>query len=424
MGGGYYRIHPALPWFFTALFTTTYGPVDGEAAARVVLAYAAALGELGDYYMEQYVSGRHEVVGVLGLEEANLLHARRLARRHQRWFEVMGCMQGLRNLYERLGRRAQWERLVDELVPDLTGPDGGPHPGREDRWGLFTEYRVRLAVDRRDFDMALRLQTRLVAWNRDRAAEALTLPADQLTDVHSNRIRTLAASLDALGTIRREQGDPDCLPAYQEAVGLCRRIGARTEEGIAAYNIATAYLSIPELRDLDQAERWYHTDLDLAEPYDNIGRAKTIAQLGRVAHERFLDARAAGQPDGVLLAHLNAAADHYHEALDLTPANNPTDRGITHNQLGVIYRTAGQSGTALDHYQQAITYAEQTGNTYAAAQRRFNAALTLQSAGRVDDALHYARAALHDYQLLAPAPADKIAKTQRLIAALTREQGG
>ena len=25
LGGGYYQIHPALPWYFTTLFTTTYG---------------------------------------------------------------------------------------------------------------------------------------------------------------------------------------------------------------------------------------------------------------------------------------------------------------------------------------------------------------------------------------------------------------
>jgi tetratricopeptide (TPR) repeat protein len=420
MGGGYYRIHPALPWFFTALFTTTYGPVDGEAAVRVVLAYAAAMGRLGDYYWERYVSGRHEVVGALMAEEANLLHARRLARRHQRWRDVTSCMQGLRNLYEQLGRGAQWERLVDELVPDLTGPDDGPYPGREDHWSVFTEYRVRLARGRRDYDTALRLQTRLVAWDRDRAAAALARPAGQLTDVDRHRIHTLAPSLGTLGTILRERGDPQCLPAYQEAADLYRRIGARTEEGTAAYNIATAYLELPGLRDLDQAEHWYQTALDRTEPHDHVRRAQDIGQLGYVAYERFRDARAAGEPDDVLLAHLNTAAERYHEALDLTPANNPTDRGITHNQLGTIYHAAGKVDTALHHYQQAITHHEHTGNTYAAAQSRFNTALTLQQAGlgRIDDALHYAHAALRDYQSLTPTPADKIAKVRQLIADL------
>ncbi|HEV3288240.1 MAG TPA: ATP-binding protein, partial [Streptosporangiaceae bacterium] len=47
LGDGHYQIHPALPWYFTTLFTTSYGPADTPAAQRATRAYARALGALG-----------------------------------------------------------------------------------------------------------------------------------------------------------------------------------------------------------------------------------------------------------------------------------------------------------------------------------------------------------------------------------------
>ena len=50
LGGGYYQIHPALPWYFTTLYTTSYGQPDSPAAQRATRAYSRAIGELGNYY--------------------------------------------------------------------------------------------------------------------------------------------------------------------------------------------------------------------------------------------------------------------------------------------------------------------------------------------------------------------------------------
>jgi hypothetical protein len=43
-----------------------------------------------------------------------------------------GALEGLRALYGHTGRAIEWQRLVDELVPEFTDPaSGGPHSGRE-----------------------------------------------------------------------------------------------------------------------------------------------------------------------------------------------------------------------------------------------------------------------------------------------------
>ena len=81
LGAGYYQIHPALPWYFTTLFTASYGQPGAPAARRAARAYTKAVGELGDYYWDQAEEGHaDQVVPTLGAEEANLRHALDLAR--------------------------------------------------------------------------------------------------------------------------------------------------------------------------------------------------------------------------------------------------------------------------------------------------------------------------------------------------------
>ena len=50
-GGGYYGVHPALPWFFRELFARHFA---GEKAQRARRAFVEAMGDLGNYYIRQY----------------------------------------------------------------------------------------------------------------------------------------------------------------------------------------------------------------------------------------------------------------------------------------------------------------------------------------------------------------------------------
>ena len=182
LGGGYYAIHPALPWYFTTLFTAAYGSPASPAAHQAARAYTHTLAWLGDDYFGQDADGAGDPVPALGAEEANLLHALDLARAAQDWADATGCLQGLRILYQRTGRDGEWARLVEQVTPEFIDPaTGGPLPGREDQWSLITSYRVRLARAARDWPAATRLQHTLITWDRDRAAAALALPGGKLT---------------------------------------------------------------------------------------------------------------------------------------------------------------------------------------------------------------------------------------------------
>jgi tetratricopeptide (TPR) repeat protein len=412
-GGGYYGIHPALPWFFKGLFEWRY-PAGDLTAVR---AFVEAMGELGNYYWDQYEHGNRDVVDALYAEEANLLHARRLARAHGGWRKVLGTMQGLHQFYHHTGRRAEWKRLVEEIVPAFVDPETGrPLPGRDEEWGLVTHYRVRLAREERNWPEAERLQTAYVDWERQRAASALARPAEVLEIGERQAIQGLGVSLHELGETRREMGRAECVPAYKEALEFAERIGDRAGMSSCAYNLGCAFMELPALCDLDQAERWYRKSLELREQRDRLGHGLCVMQLGSVALERFREAAAMEQPEKErLLIYLNGAVRLYYEALDFFPKDNIDNQAVIHNQLGAAYHCAGDFDRAVEHYREAVQLYEQVGKLYRAAQTRFNVALALSDVRRAD-ALDYAEAALRGFESFGEREGEWIEKTRGLIA--------
>ena len=374
--------------------------------SQAARAYTHTLARLGSYYHDQDADGTGDPVPALRAEEANLLHALALARAAQHGADALGCLQGLRVLYQRTGRDGEWARLVEQVTPEFIDPaTGGPLPGREDQWSLITGYRVQLAMAARDWPAATRLQHTRITWARDRAATALAAPGGQLTPRQRNQIRNLAVSLEHLGHILRGQDDPGCLPYYQEALSLYQRISARSEEANLALTLGNAYLDVPGLRDLDQAEHWYQHSLTHRTDSDTLGRAKTLGSLGSVAYERFDEARDAGEPGPVLLAHLNTALAGYQRALAMASRRRPEDLAARTTSSASSTAQAGDTRQALRHYQQSIAHEEARGDTYGAGQTRYNIALLLAGDGRRADALLYARAALSDFEKVGPGAA-------------------
>jgi len=429
LGGTWYNIHPALPWFLQQQFARHY---DGEAgrsqSVAALQAWVAAIGGLGDYYWGQFNNGNREVIALLSIEEANLLHARRLARRQGWWHLLLGAMQGLRSLYQYQGRYAEWARLVAEIAADYCTVEDEPVAGREQQYTLVMGYRVDLAKDRdRDLAVAAALQNKCVEWDRQQAAEALAV-ADgvPLNAEQRHAIRTLGVSVFTLGRILSEQRSASCVAAYQECIGYCQRIADSAGEAISHYNLGHAYLEIAEIRDLDAAEATYQHSLSLHDRDDALGRSRCIQQIGMVHAERFKAARQQNEPDGTVQSHFQAAESCYLDALKLCPAAALTDLGPLHNNLGGLYHIVGQTEVAREHYEQAAHYFEQTGNRYNAGGTRYNLSLMYrQTAEQADSperrrdllqrAQAYADAALRDFQAYQGRAADWEAKAQRQI---------
>jgi tetratricopeptide (TPR) repeat protein len=466
MGSGIYTIHPAVPWFFKNLFDAYYAGCapgapeadpgsDSPQAGRPMRAFVEATGNLGNYCQDQYNAGDRDVINALAAEEANLLHARRLARQNAWWTAVISTMRGLHPLYDHTGRRAEWKALVDEIVADFVDPaTDGPLPGREDdEWSIVTHYRVLLAEEVRDWAKAERLQRVSVDRDRRSAEDVLSrqtsraqlpdiidetgtedsghprTPRDQsppfrdrlaavlpsLSNTDRSIILDLAVSLHELGRIQFNREEPECLASFEEPLDLTEQIGDRARAAVCASSLGDAYVTIPTIRNLDQAHRWFRRSLELHDERDLLGRAICQNSLGTVALERFRAARDAGEPVATLHVHHNAALAAFLEALELVPKDVVDSLVVTHNQLAATYGEAGDFDRALLHYRESIRLSEQSGNTFRAAQVRYNAAINLALSGRFVDARDYALAALNGLATFGAAAADMVQKTQVLI---------
>ena len=420
LGGGYYQIHPALPWYFSTLFASSYGQPADPAVHRALRAYVQAIGRLGRYYVDQDQAGRRtQVLGALAIEEANLLYALDQARTAELLPTALDCLQCLEILYRNTGRDSERARLIEALTPDVTDPaTGGPLPGREEQWSGITSYRAMLAEEARDWVAATDLLNKTIVWVRDQADTALATPPADLTPDQRSAIHNLSAVLLDLGNVLRKQDDPGCLPHYQESLALDQRINDQAGEAEVALSLGNAYLFVPPLRDLDLAEHWYRHSLDLHPDSDRHGRAACLVTLGNVAEQRFQDAKATGQEEPLLLEHLNAALRYYRQSLDLSSDDDHQIRGMIENNLGIIFRHAGDIGQALRHYQRSIQHKEARGDIYGAGLTRYNMAFLLADDGRTADALQYAHAALSNYQQVGTGAAAEAAATEQLIASL------
>ncbi|MBA2322663.1 MAG: hypothetical protein H0V92_01115 [Pseudonocardiales bacterium] len=60
-----------------------------------------------------------------------------------------------------------------------------------------------------------------------------------------------------LGRLLREQQNPACVEHYQADYAIRERIGDTAGLAVTASNLGNAYLFVPGLRDLDQAQHWH-----------------------------------------------------------------------------------------------------------------------------------------------------------------------
>jgi tetratricopeptide (TPR) repeat protein len=312
------------------------------------------------------------------------------------------------------------EQITPELVDEATDQ---PLPDREQGWSILSHYRFELARRVRDWPAATRLQNARIASNRQRVHASLAADPATLDDTQRNEIRSLAISLHDLAELLREQRQPDCIPAYTEALELLGRIGDQQAEAIAASNLGLAYLDIPGLRDLDNAEYWIQRALDRLDPADNIRRARSTGELGGVYRERFHDARAAGRPQDELLSYINAALAAYNQTLDLFPADAVSDLAVTHNQLGHIYDEVGHVDAAMSHYRDAVRYHEAAADLYRAAETRTTVANLLVDQGRLEEAEMWAEAAVTGAQQVGSGGAGLLAEAMQLLAKIEQVHG-
>ena len=431
----WYSIHPALPWFLRQHFARHYDGQSGRSTAQAALrAWTGAVGALGNHYHNQFSDGNRSVIDLLELEEANLLHARRLAIRHGWSLPVTSCMQGLRSLYEYQTRLAEWARLVEEIKPNFCTTDDEPILGCEEGYGLVLGYRISLArMHEYNLPKVASLQMKAVQFSRIQASRELALSADAPLDSQQRqRLHTLGVNILGLAQTLCEEGNAQCIKHFLEAIQLCRRIAAKSGAAVVEFNLGRAFMEIPTVRDLDAAEAAYRRAFDLCAPNDFLGRSRCIHRIGAVHHERFRNAQERYEPIETLIHFFDAAKECYLQGLQLCPKNALADLAPMHGQLGLLFDDAGQLDGARLHHEQSVQYFAEAGNHLDAGYARLNMALTYarqsernseasQQCRLLFQAQAYATAALRDFQRYQGRAGKMEAQAQNLLDRIRQE---
>ncbi len=426
----YYAIHPALSWFLRQLSARYYdGQQGGSTPTAALRAWVEAITVLGNDYCALWGKGVRGVIQYLALDEANMLYAWRIVRRHGWWDRVAGTMQGLRVLYDYQGRLAELFRLVAEITPDYCTSDDSPIPGREHNYSLLMDCRIYLAHrHQHDLHGTAALQGKLVNLLRSQTAHALLLPPDAPLHTEERRqVHAFAAAVLALGSILREQGNPNCVAATEEAIRYSQRIQDSDAEAVACFNLGQDYMQFPAIRNLDAAEAAYQRSLALRHQSDALGRSRCIKESGVVHYERLKKSQQRGEPVEVVLKHAQAAELHLLQAAALCPLDALYNVAEIHNELGLLYARVDQIELSREHYEESLRIDLQTGDRSRTGGTRCNIALMYLRGVELEstlrrriDLLHraqaYAQAALRDFQHYRGRAAEMEAKAQQLLA--------
>jgi tetratricopeptide (TPR) repeat protein len=230
-------------------------------------------------------------------------------------------------------------------------------------------------------------------------------------------------SMSDLASIQIEMGNAECIQTLMEAIEKSKMNSLEEIEAKLSMELGNAYMDLAGIRNLDQAEYWLKHSLELLGEFDEQREGRILVSLGKAAILRFEEAHKAGRLETERLVE---AVEYFQQALNIISPNSPEEMAMVHSAMGSAYAHANMFNEALRHCQEAISYVDAIGDNDRGAQLRFNAAIILEGAGQLSDALKYARSALEKFETLGPMRAKKVQEVQykiiELDAALESEQ--
>ena len=442
-GDGFYSIQSALPPFLEKLFDRQFPAEDdtrkekrlfasfkalsqqatAPPATKATRAYVRAVSDFGLALFERFRDGDTAVAAELAADEANLRHACNLARRLEWWDLISGCIHGLGALFEGGGRIAEWQDFFDELMKECADEaTQEPLDGRGLYWRAVVEQGVYSAKLRRRLHHAEKLQRLCLNWDREQANPYLSVAANELEDSQRAALERYALSLYRMGGVVRRQGFPE--PNIdEEAVNLQERLGEKETASRWAFELGLEYTDNSALRDLQQAERWLQRSLELKEEEDRLGKGVCCAELGRVAWERFGEARKANLLQVELLRFLNDARQYYLRAIENDPPDDWAHLAAHNQELGHICFALGDLGRALPYYRESIRYYELEGATEPVAQIQFTLALSLRDASRMAEARKFAQDACANFKKIPDCDPEILKRAERILESIEQRIG-
>ncbi len=434
---GQYTIHPAIPWYFKKLFESYYTDRAG-----VTHAFVSTVVGFGEYIAKRYGDGERDLLSAMIADEQNVLHALRLARAHAWWEEVIGLLRVINKVYSETGRKMEYVRVLEDVVPDFLDPiTSDPRPGMEDWWFEFAAVRARdIRLGKDGALKAEHIYLRLMAYARLEVGKAPAPVTGKPEGKSRVALSNLGTVLQNYGIMQWLDADPKCIRSLQESLDISELLEERDGIESAAMHLGHAYVDFPEIRDLVKAEQFYQRILDLATARrDPFAASHALHEIGQIYYHRFVDAKLNEEAlleklgEETAIEHLNmlvnTALNYARKGAELIPPTNPFASQI-HHLIGNIYDDAGQPDVAIQNYERSIQIADACGDVGGASKGRREVARAYAKTGRLENALAYAEAAMHNLEGgtgLDVASGD-MAAAQGLVAAIrlaiAQQQGG
>jgi len=310
---------------------------------------------LGRQWAQTFQTNPQRALSLLSAEENNLTHALHLARRHERWSDVQGILEGLKRLLTTQGRWVEWEQLLADVNTVVTDADGKPLSGREVLWVALLEHHQHIAHARRDFE----------------AEETILRQLEEYYE-HIEDNDQQAVALHNLGNIAFERHQfREAGRWYRQSMTIKECIGDVPGQAITLYQLGRI---AEERRQFKEAGRWYQQSLTLEKRIRNAsGQAMTLHRLGRIAEKRRQFAE---------------AERWYRQSLAIKERlSDEQGQAMTLHQLGSIAEEQGQFVEAERCYHRAIAIFERLGDIDGHTNTRRRLERIVQQRGRVAEPL-------------------------------------
>jgi len=410
LGGGMYRIHPALPGYLAAGWQAEdpagYGP-EREACEQALCAACAAFNR---WLTRQIGSGDAALAYVIiGLQRRTLGAMLGHALDRHAWADAQGIVRALDTYWDTRGLSDEAAAWADRIFDATAGP-GHDMPAAETPAGSLWLYTtIRQANRQKDAgqpDQARQTCLQALAylqdqpetdWTRGNVSvlyHQLGITAQQrgrVDEAEDWYRKSLAISEDLgdrpgmaityheLGVTAQDRGRVDeAEDWYRKSLAISEDLANRPHMAITYHQLGR---TAQDRGRVDEAEDWYRKSLAISEDLgDRPGMARIYHQLGMTAQDR---------------GRVDEAEDWYRKSLAISEdlANRP-HMAITYHQLGITAQDRGRVDEAEDWYRKSLAIREDLGDRLGMAITYHQLGITAQQRGRVDEAEDWYRKSL------------------------------
>lgn len=402
LGSGMYRIHPALPAYLAALWSSEGSSGYENQREASIRALLSAYADFGRWLRSQIASGdTGSAFAIIGLQLRTMGHLLGYALDTQHWREAQAIAEPLDSYWDARGRYADagaWAERARLAVIDASGSAPALDSPAGALWLFFAGSQARRQVSSGHLDAAalsyheilgmleaqpsspLRESRLAVAYHQLGRVAQDRGRLDEAADWYNKSLRIkeetgnrlgMASSYHQLGRVAQAQGRLDeAADWYARSLQFDEELGDRRGMVLTYQGLG---MVAQERGRLDEAADWYTRSLAIAEDFgDRPGMARIYHQLGTVAQvrERLAD-----------------AAEWYTRSLAIKEElGDQPGMASSYHQLGGVAYEQGRLDEAVGWYSRSLAIKEELGDRRGMALTYQGLGLVAQEQGRLDEA--------------------------------------